>query len=552
MCPFTAGSMAEFTCCNREMHSLAMNRLFQLWHRRSPVRRLTALALIVLSVVTLLLLSRQQRWWQPSLAAVLQQCQLHSQRLCSELLAEQHTLRSMLSPAATPSAEQQAALHRRLAQLVHEHPTLHGVQLFNNQPQIIAQAGRLPLENLPALTHSALVSCPTVAGPLAVAGQSSVLVAVSLGKHHAQDLGQLVFIYDFAQAREHCAGRQALALAGVIALLSCGGIIALCLSQSSRRQPTCTLPVIPVVGTGKDELHAVQAELRQVSTQLAQQQRDNRDFMSAIAHDLQEPIRAITSYMHLLRRNYGGMLPPQASEFMEYAEAGGRRMQSMLHGLRECARVFSHTQALQPTRVADAVAHAQAALAVGIGTTGARIEYSSLPTVMADPQQLRQLFIQLIDNSLKFRADEAPVICIDACRRQNQWQITVSDNGIGFCNEQSARVFKVFCQLHRDATGSGVGIGLTLCERIIQRHNGRIWASSQSGKGTSVCFTLSVVAEQYTDDKAAAGGYPPPAMAIPEQKTANALAMLKLSAGLACGRSVCSALTKMHEMFSQV
>ena len=205
----------------------------------------------------------------------------------------------------------------------------------------------------------------------------------------------------------------------------------------------------------------------------------------------------VSSYTQLLERRYRGRL--DADEFIDYAVSGASRMQAMLQDLLTYSRVSSQGAEPRPTDSGQVVQEALLSLRTRIEESQARVDLEGLPTVMADRSQLLQVFHNLLGNALKFAGDAAPVVRITAERHGRDWVFAVRDNGIGIDGKYSERVFQIFQRLHPQEEYEGTGIGLALCEKIIRRHNGRIWLASKPGEGTTFFFNLPAAEEKTSE-----------------------------------------------------
>ena len=240
------------------------------------------------------------------------------------------------------------------------------------------------------------------------------------------------------------------------------------------------------------QLHA------QVTTQAEELSRSNREleqFAYVASHDLQEPLRMVSSYVALLGRRYDGQLDERADKYIHFAVDGANRMQRLIHDLLAYSRVGTQGAELAPTDTVPVLRETLSNLEMAIGETGAEVVYSDLPWVMGDPSQLRQLFQNIIGNALKFRSETRPRVELSAKRESDEWTFSIRDNGVGFDQRYAERVFGVFKRLHRNADIPGTGIGLAICQRIIDRHGGRIWVESKPGEGSCFYFTLPAVSE---------------------------------------------------------
>jgi len=213
-------------------------------------------------------------------------------------------------------------------------------------------------------------------------------------------------------------------------------------------------------------------------------------FAYAASHDLQEPLRMVTSYVQLLQKRYKDNLDDDANDFINYAVGGATRMQKMIDGLLLYSRVQTRGKSFQPTDCSSVVRQAISNLKIHIDETHAIIESDALPTINADEMQLVRLFQNLIDNALKFHGPEVPRIQVSATKRANKWMFSVSDNGIGLDSKYKDRIFEIFQRLHGEEEYPGTGMGLSICKRIVERHGGQIWFDSDLGKGSIFYFTI--------------------------------------------------------------
>ena len=231
------------------------------------------------------------------------------------------------------------------------------------------------------------------------------------------------------------------------------------------------------------------------SEELSRSNRELEQFAYVASHDLQEPLRMVSSYVALLGRRYDGQLDDRADKYIHFAVDGANRMQRLIHDLLAYSRVGTRGGELTPTDTASVLRETLSNLEVAIVESEAEVVYSDLPSVMGDPSQLRQLFQNIVGNALKFQSESRPRVELEASRDGDQWTFSIRDNGVGFDQRYAERVFGVFKRLHRNADIPGTGIGLAICQRIIERHGGRIWAESKLGEGSCFYFTLPAVAE---------------------------------------------------------
>jgi two-component system CheB/CheR fusion protein len=233
-------------------------------------------------------------------------------------------------------------------------------------------------------------------------------------------------------------------------------------------------------------------ERKRAEYSLREANQDLQHFAYAASHDLQEPLRMVTSYTQLLARQHKGRLDPLAEQSIAYAVEGARQMEMLLKGLRDYWAVndgrTEETVNVDCNRVLDeAVAYFRA----GIQQSGAVITHDSLPTVTAEEIPMMLLFKNLVSNALKYaRPGEPPHIHISAQKNTNVWEFSVQDNGIGMEAQYLEKIFTPFKRLHSGEEYPGSGLGLAICQRIIERYRGRIWVESTYGQGSTFRFTI--------------------------------------------------------------
>ncbi|WP_307849355.1 sensor histidine kinase [Rhodospirillum rubrum] len=249
-----------------------------------------------------------------------------------------------------------------------------------------------------------------------------------------------------------------------------------------------------MIGTLTDATQLVEAEerIRENSRRLEESNRDLEQFAYVASHDLQEPLRMVSSYLGLLRRRHGDQLAPEALEFMSYAEDGAKRMSRLILDLLEYSRVTTRGEPPETVALAEVIDEARSNLRMVIDETAARIDLLGCDrTVLADRGQVVRVFQNLIGNALKYRSPERPPIITLRCGEDEGWvNVSVADNGIGFSPEHAERIFVIFQRLHGPKAYEGTGIGLSICKRIIERHGGTIEAQGTPGEGACFRFTL--------------------------------------------------------------
>lgn len=238
------------------------------------------------------------------------------------------------------------------------------------------------------------------------------------------------------------------------------------------------------------DLSASQADLKQKAEQLARSNSELEKFAYVASHDLQEPLRMVSSYTQMLAKRYKDKLDGDAEEFIGYVLDGAARMRQLIQDLLTYSRVGTVSAPLAPTDVAAVLRTTLADLEVAIQSSGAQVTCDPLPCVVANDGQIKQLLQNLIGNAIKFRGDRPPLIHVGAARQASDWLFSVRDNGIGIDPEFAERIFVMFQRLHTGAEYPGTGIGLSICKKIVDRFGGRIWVEPEPGQGSAFYFTI--------------------------------------------------------------
>jgi len=252
--------------------------------------------------------------------------------------------------------------------------------------------------------------------------------------------------------------------------------------------------------TSEAMLKDLNQRLRDRAAELTRSNAELESFAYVASHDLQEPLRMVSSYVELLARRYQGQLDDDADEFIAYAVDGANRMRNLINDLLLYSRAGTRGKDLEVVDGEAVLSASLANLRLAIEESGATISHDPLPTILADARQLGQVFQNLISNAIKFRSDKPPEIHISAERTGDNWCFAVRDNGIGLAPEFFDRIFVIFQRLHTKEEYPGTGIGLAVSKRIVERHGGQIWLESQPGEGTTFYFTLPGNGEVHSEN----------------------------------------------------
>ncbi len=231
--------------------------------------------------------------------------------------------------------------------------------------------------------------------------------------------------------------------------------------------------------------------LEKALTDLEKSNKELEQFAYVASHDLQEPLRMVSSYLQLLNRRYGENLDDTAKEFIDFAVDGSTRMSGLIQDLLKFSRVGTKGKPFEPTEMKEVVDTALKNLEIAIQDHEATVSVDEMPVASVDAGQMVQLFQNLIGNAMKFnRPGMAPEVKVGLGGSDTEWEFTIADNGIGIPEDQLERVFVIFQRLHPREEYDGTGIGLAVCKRIVERHGGRIWVESAEGEGSTFHFTI--------------------------------------------------------------
>ncbi len=276
-----------------------------------------------------------------------------------------------------------------------------------------------------------------------------------------------------------------------------GSFVEVSLAVSPIRDKSGTIIGASTIARDVTERKLAEAELRRRAEELRRSNEELEQFAYVASHDLAEPLRSISGYVELLARRYEGVIDKEADHFIGRAVDGCTRMRQLIDDLLSYAR-SGHTAELVPTQTLAVLGDVLTSMTSSLSATRGRVDYADLPVVSGDRTALVRLFQNLIANGIKFaRPGIEPRLRIEARRNdKTSWVFSVSDNGIGIEPEYRERVFGMFQRLHARDAYPGTGIGLAICMKIVQAHDGRIWIDDEFASGTRFCFTLPAVVEE--------------------------------------------------------
>jgi len=238
-------------------------------------------------------------------------------------------------------------------------------------------------------------------------------------------------------------------------------------------------------------------QLRRRAAELERSNADLEQFAYVASHDLSEPLRMVSGFVQLLAKRYEGRLDAEADEFIAYAVEGVTRMQELIDDLLTFSRIGRDGRESVEVDLARVARRALEALSTHVAEAGATVAVDELPTVLGNQRELSQLFQNLLSNGLKFRGTEPPRIQVSARldaegahSKRPRWEFSVADNGIGIEPRHAERIFKMFQRLHGRDVYPGTGIGLPICKKVVEHHEGRIWVEPNPDGGTVFKFTL--------------------------------------------------------------
>lgn len=241
----------------------------------------------------------------------------------------------------------------------------------------------------------------------------------------------------------------------------------------------------------RKELERLNDELKKQTEELEASNAELEQFAYVASHDLQEPLRMVSSFLTQLDKKYSGQLDEKANQYIHFAVDGSMRMRQIILDLLNYSRLNRDKNDREPTDLNKILDDVQSLERSAIEESGAIIEIESLPTLHINPGAIKQVFQNLIGNAIKYQVpNNTPKINVTVEESDTQWKFCVQDNGIGISPEYKETIFQIFQRLHTRDQYSGTGIGLAICKKIIERHDGEIWVESEEGKGSTFCFTL--------------------------------------------------------------
>jgi signal transduction histidine kinase len=307
--------------------------------------------------------------------------------------------------------------------------------------------------------------------PLYEAGFRSMMFTPLISKD------QVIGLLNIQTVRQSAYTERDLKLAEKVSMQISGAIANAQLFQEQRRAEEALAERTAQLERTNRELVAVNAELD--------------DFTNVASHDLQEPLRTLTAFSDMLRKDLDQSLPEKAAQDVGFITDAAKRMQTLIQDLLALSRAGRVAKKREKVSLGECADLALEALAIRMKETGARVTRDELPEVWGDSTLLTQLYQNLIGNALKFCGDQAPIIRLTVEERDGSPVFGVKDNGIGIESKYAQQIFQPFRRLHSHAQYEGSGIGLAICRKIVERHGGKIWVDSEPGKGAHFRFTIT-------------------------------------------------------------
>jgi len=258
-------------------------------------------------------------------------------------------------------------------------------------------------------------------------------------------------------------------------------------SRSLALAPALPIAIVPA--------QADEATLREMTSELQRANQALEQLVYVAAHDLQEPLRMMASFTELFARRYHDVVDETGQQYLQYARNGAQQMKALINDLVEYSHICNDESPSTLVALSKVAEDAEYALRGLLSDSNATLEIGSLPEVKGNPRQLRQVFYNLLRNCILYRDERRPLeITVKAQRATGGWQIEVRDNGLGIPAQYHERVAMIFQRLPRDRAVPGTGMGLPICKKVIELHDGRMWLESNQVHGTRVLFTLPALA----------------------------------------------------------
>ncbi len=238
------------------------------------------------------------------------------------------------------------------------------------------------------------------------------------------------------------------------------------------------------------DLKKAQNELLSKAKKLEQSNKELEEFAYVVSHDMKQPIRTIISYLSLLKKKHTEALPPEAQEFVNYSIEGANKMSDLIRDILQYSRLDQEITLAKGVSIQSIMQKVRKNINDSIVSNNAEVFYDELPAVTGNETMLMELFQNLTENGIKYNLSKEKKVRISATDKGNEWLFEIQDNGIGFEQQYAQQIFKIFKRLHTDGEFQGTGIGLTICQKVVEKHGGKIWAESEKGVGSHFFFTL--------------------------------------------------------------
>jgi PAS domain S-box-containing protein len=311
------------------------------------------------------------------------------------------------------------------------------------------------------------------------------LIGKSFGTLVSPDLHSTV-----RELHEQCKRGEKVENVEILTIKRSGSVIPVLISLSLLTNKKGEPVGIASITKDLSDLKHTEEMLRAKTDALEKSNKDLEEFAYVAAHDLREPLVGIAAYLKILERRFKGKLDPDAHKFVSRSLEITLRMDSLVQNLLAYARLGTGSKSLEPTDCTVSLDRALSNLRSAIEEADVRVISGPLPTVMANPSQLVQVFQNLLSNAIKFASDRPLEIRVGATREESRWKFYVKDNGIGIEPPYFDRIFRIFQRIEASGEIAGTGIGLANCKKIVEQLGGRIWVESESGRGSTFFFTV--------------------------------------------------------------